>query len=134
MKHHYSALAMVTLAIGVALAQDTDKPATGGSGPVHGTWNLSVQTDHVFQVGMVLKQDGKAITGTLLMPGGEVELTGSFEDGALTLAGEMPESNGHGGKIKLAGKLQEDGTLAGEFGGGRANMKWTAERLKKKRQ
>lgn len=133
MKLHYSALAMFTLAIGFAFAQDGDKPATG-SGPVHGTWNLSVQTDHVFQVGMVLKQDGKTITGTLLMPGGEVELSGLFEEGALTLAGEMPESNGHGGKFKLAGKLQDDGTLVGEFGGGKSSMKWTAERLKKKRQ
>src|SRR3954453_23565132 len=85
---------------------------------VEGKWSLTVQGgDHSFSIGLELKQDGKKVTGTLMMPQGEIPLKGDFADGALVLTGEM-DGGGHGpaGPFKLTAKVKEDGTLAGDFG------------------
>ena len=111
-------------------------PAVSAEPTIEGKWTLSIKApDHEFGVGLELKQDGKKVTGTLMMPDGDVALTGEFADGTLVLNGTMEGSGGRpGGPLKLNGKLKEDGTLAGDSAvsahGGR--MMWTAERMKKR--
>lgn len=104
---------------------------------MEGKWTLSIHApDHEFGVGLELKQDGKKVTGTLMMPNGDIALTGEFTDGALVLNGTMEggPGGGPGGPFKMSGKLKDDGTLAGDAAvsvhGGRMN--WTAERMKKR--
>ena len=112
-------------------------PAISAEPTVEGKWTLSIHApDHEFGVGLELKQDGKKVTGTLMMPQGDVALTGEFADGALVLNGTMEggPGAGPGGPIKLSAKLKEDGTLNGEaaVGRGHRTMMWTAERLRKR--
>jgi hypothetical protein len=107
---------------------------------VTGTWDMSMMSH---QIGLVLEQEGTAVTGTLMMMGKDVPLSGDFTDGKLSLVGKgafmsRPDAHGEGGQkpipITLTGVLKDDGTLEGEapaMGGGTA--KWTAERLRKKK-
>ena len=101
---------------------------------VAGSWNLAVQAGHTFPIGLELKQDGPKVTGTLVMPDGETPLAGEFVDGALVLTGTMEGGPGHmvSGPIKITAKMQEDGTMSGEFAAGGGKMPWTAERLRKR--
>ncbi len=118
----------------------TRKVAAKTAGPIggiDGTWNISAQTDHVVQVGMVLKQqEGAKVTGTLMMPGTDVPLEGEFADGKLSLTGKAPAgATGHAaemGSMKLTATLTPEGSLAGEFASQRGAMRWTAERLRGK--
>jgi hypothetical protein len=111
--------------------------ALAGAKDVTGTWNISLQgPDHVIPVGMELKQDGKTLTGKILLPtqqGGdriEVPLTGDIVDGAFKASGTAPQ-----GALTLEATLDEDGVLNGtiSMGDHARNMKWTAERLKAKK-
>lgn len=94
---------------------------------IAGTWDMTLQSH---QLGLVLKQDGKKVTATLMMPGKDVALEGEYVEGTLTLA--VPASDSGTPQMKLKGKLQNDGTLAGEFESPRGKSNWTAERLKKR--
>ena len=130
------AAAILALA-GVASAQDKKIDEKTN---VTGTWDMTMMSH---QIGLVLEQDGTAVTGTLMMMGKDVPLSGDFTDGKLSLVGKgafMSRPDGHGGEgqkpipITLTGVLKDDGTLEGEapaMGGGTA--KWTAERLRKKK-
>ena len=119
----------------IALALTMEGPS------VAGTWQVGLQGDHVVPVALVLAQDGTKVTGTLLLPDNhgdrtEVELAGQFVDGALTLASTSEVTlRMHGGEqkatLKLAGKLEEDGSMSGTF---MDQMPWTAERLKEKKK
>jgi hypothetical protein len=106
---------------------------------VTGTWDMSMMSH---QVGLVLEQDGTTVTGTLMMMGKDVPLNGEFTDGKLSLVGKgafMSRPDGHGGEgqkpvpITLTGVLKDDGTLEGEVPGPQGTVKWTAERLKKRK-
>ncbi len=94
---------------------------------IAGTWDMTLQSH---QLALVLKQEGKKVSATLMMPGKDVPLEGEYADGALTLA--TPAGDSGAMQMKLTGKLQADGTLAGEFEGSRGKANWTAERLKKR--
>src|SRR5437016_22014 len=123
----FAALALV--ATTVALPVLSAEPA------VDGKWTVSVHApDHEFGIGLELKQDGKKVTGTLMMPGGDIALTGEFADGALVLNGIMEGGSGHGpgGAFQMNAKLKEDGTLSGDFAIGGGRMVWSAERMKKR--
>ena len=134
---------------GLLLAQD--KPPAQG---IAGTWNLSLIGDHVVPVGLVLEQDGKKVTGTMMLMGTDVPVEGQFVDGTLTLSGNASVMSGpeHGGKpapgaaparesapgpaptkLALSATLQDDGTLAGEFATPRGAMKLTAERFRERK-
>jgi hypothetical protein len=106
---------------------------------VTGTWDMSLMSH---QVGLVLEQEGTAVTGTLMMMGKDVPLNGDFTDGKLSLVGKgafMSRPDAHGGEgqkpvpITLTGVLKDDGTLEGEAPGPQGTVKWTAERLKKRK-
>jgi hypothetical protein len=116
---------MSSLASGALSAQHNKNGATPD---VTGTWNMTL---HSHQIALELKQEGKKVTGTLMMPNGDLPVSGEFVDGKLSLA-TVTEGNSNTAQLKLDGKLQEDGTLAGEFVSPRGRAEWTAERLKKR--
>jgi len=119
----------LTLVAFAALAAAADVTQT-----IDGTWNTAMQGgDHVVPVALVLKQDGTKVTGSIMMPGNEIPLQGSFENGQLALTGRW-NRRAISQEIKLTAKLLEDGTMAGEMGGGGHAMHWTAERLKAKKK
>ena len=105
---------------------------------VTGTWDMALMSH---QVGLVLEQEGTAVSGTLMMMGKDVPLSGDFTEGKLSLVGKgafMSRPDGHGEAqkpvpITLTGVLKDDGTLEGEAPGPQGTVKWTAERLKKRK-
>src|SRR5471030_2447165 len=72
---------LITGAAGLLSAQDK-APTTG----IAGTWNLSLIADHVVPIGLVIEQDGKKVTGTMMLMGNDVPVEGEFVDGTLTLS------------------------------------------------
>jgi hypothetical protein len=108
---------------------------------VTGTWQMGLQGGHVVPVALVLKQDGKTVTGTIALPTQhvgerkEVELTGEFEAGALKLAGDV-DGAVEPTRVEIEGKLLEDGTMEGSFAliaKDAHRGTWTAERLKERK-
>src|SRR5262247_2494632 len=85
---------------------------------VTGTWNMGLQGDHVIPTALVLKQDGKKLTGTIALPTQnigqrvEVELSGEIVDGAFKLAGTV-ENAKEPTTLSIAGSLKDDGSLEG---------------------
>ena len=107
-----------------------------------GTWNMGLQGGHVVPVALVLKQEGKTLTGTISMPTqhvGErkdIELTGQFESGVLKLSGAV-DGAAEPTTIDVDGRLQDDGSLAGTLAmiaRDTRRIEWTAERLKERKQ
>jgi hypothetical protein len=90
----------------------------------------------VIPTAFVLKQDGKALTGTIAMPTQrngqrvEIQLSGSIADGAFSLSGTV---DGADTTIEVAGKLNDDGSLEGTVKSRHGTMPWTAERLKERK-
>jgi hypothetical protein len=129
------AAAVLALAAGVAAQHESKNNAR----TVTGTWNMAVEGDHVIPIGMELTQDGRSVTGRILLPtsrGGrrEVALSGEFADGELTLAAIDEEANSDAAALKLRAKFADDGTLVGTLASRHGEMKWTAERLNPRRQ
>ena len=118
----------LSLALGVLLAVQEPTNLTGD-------WTLSLIGDHVMRSGLVLEQTGTKLTGTILLMGKEAPVDGEFVDGLVTLTvkAEMRDGDGHGVPMKLTGKVEEDGTLAGDLQTPRGTVQWTAERLKKRK-
>ncbi len=117
-----------------ASATAAAKPADISAG-IAGTWNMSVMGDHGVPIALVLEQNGRKVTGTMMIHGVEAVLDGEFVDGALTLSSAAEVIGGDGqtfGKVKLKATVKEDGTLAGDIETARGPMKMTAERLKKR--
>jgi hypothetical protein len=107
-----------------------------------GTWNMGLQGGHVVPVALVLKQDGKTVTGTIAMPTQhvgerkEIELKGEVEAGALKIAGVV-DGAAEPTTIEVEGKLQDDGSLEGTLAmiaKETRRVPWTAERLKERKQ
>jgi hypothetical protein len=99
---------------------------------VAGTWTISLEGH---QIGLVLEQDGRTVTGTLIM-GKDVPVDGEFADRALTLTGPAAVGS-HGDQqtvpMKITATLKDDGTLDGEMNTAHGPMKWTAERLERRK-
>jgi hypothetical protein len=118
------------IALGVGLS------AFAEAANITGTWNMGLQGDHVIPTAFVLKQDGKALTGTIAMPTQrngqrvEIQLSGSIADGAFSLSGTV---DGADTTIEVAGKLNDDGSLEGTVKSRHGTMPWTAERLKERK-
>jgi len=72
-----------------AAAQDRGPAASEG---VAGTWKVSLHGQHVIPVGMELAQQGGAVTGTLMLWNGDVDLTGTFAGVVLTVTGTLAPS------------------------------------------
>ena len=123
------------IALGVSLSAFAESPN------ITGTWNMGVEGDHVIPVALVLKQDGKKLTGTIALPTRnsgervEVALSGEFADGSFTLSGKV-EAAKEPATLDISGKLLDDGSMEGKFvmpGHGHGSMSWTAERLKERK-
>jgi hypothetical protein len=99
---------------------------------------MGLQGDHVIPVALVLKQDGKIVTGTIAMPTErvgqpvDVSLSGEFADGALALSGTV-EGAKEPTTLTLSGRLTDDGTLEGTLVAPHRTIPWTAERLKERK-
>ena len=106
---------------------------------VTGTWNMALDAGHVIPTPLVLKQDGKSLTGTIAIPTQdinrrvEVRLTGELVDDAFTLSGTVDHAK-EPTTLTIEGKVLEDGTLEGHLDlPGHAHLSWTAERLKERK-
>jgi hypothetical protein len=124
----------VVLFVAVASAQHGTKTAPN----VSGTWNMGLQGDHVIPTALVLKHDGRKLTGTIQLPTQrigertEVALEGEFVDNAFSLSGTVGGA-AERTTIDLAGKLNGDGSLEGTMKSPHGTMAWTAERLKERK-
>ncbi len=123
------------IALGASLSAFAETPN------ISGTWNMGVEGDHVIPVALVLKQDGRKLTGTIALPtrnSGErvdVALSGELADRSFTLSGTL-EGAKEPTKLDISGKLLDDGSMEGTFvmpGHGHGSMSWTAERLKERK-
>jgi hypothetical protein len=109
---------------------------------VTGTWNMGLQGDHVIPTALVLKQDGKKLTGTIALPTQntgqrvEVELAGEIVDGAFKLTGTVDNAK-EPTSLTITGALKDDGSLEGKLAmsmhGRDHDLPWTAERLKERK-
>jgi len=107
-----------------------------------GTWNMGLQGDHVIPTALVLTQQDKKVTGTIALPTQqhgkrvEVELTGDFVDGTLTLSGTVEHAT-EPTNVAITGALKDDGSLEGTLAvrlhNRDHNLPWTAERLKERK-
>src|SRR4051812_49147705 len=85
---------------------------------ISGTWNMGLQGDHVIPTALTLQQDGRKLTGTIMMPTQrigerkEVVLDGEFVDHALSLSGTV-EGAAEPTRLEIAGKLNDDGSMEG---------------------
>ena len=125
-----------------AWAQDK-KPVTVAD--FVGTWNIEMMSH---QVALVIEPaDGNKVTATMMMMGNDVPLKGELVDRTLTLSGVKTEGAAaaaqpvapHVAHQPPAPKpitvtLQDDGTVAGEMMTNQGPVKWTGEKLKKKKQ
>jgi hypothetical protein len=96
-----------------------------------GTWAVAAEGPHgAASMSLVLKQDGKKVTGTFVSGHGpDLALAGEFADGTLKL-----ESSDEGdSKIIFNAKMKDEGTLAGYVSGPMGDIKWTGERVKDKK-
>ena len=121
MKTLTAAVAMLALTMG----------ARAASPDVTGTWAIALEGPHGSAgMSLVLKQDGKNVTGTFVSGHGpDLALAGEFADGTLKL-----ESAAAGdAKVLFNAKLKDEGTLAGYVSGPMGDMKWTGERVKDKK-
>lgn len=97
---------------------------------VAGKWDMSAETPQgTMPVTLVIKLDGKKVTGTLASAQGETPMEGEFADGKLTMSIVFQGSSGQM-NITFNGALKDDGTLAGTFDFGQGEMKWSATRAK----
>lgn len=108
-----------------------DKPADAkAAASIAGKWDMTAETPQgTTPVTLVMKLDGRKVTGTIAGPQGEIPLEGEFTDGKLSMTITI---QGGGGDMSITfnGALKEDGTLAGTFDFGQGAMNWKATRAK----
>ena len=110
-----------------APAKPVDAKATES---IAGKWDMSAETPQgTTAVTLVIKLDGKKVTGTMASQQGETPLEGEFADGKVKWSIVF---QGGGGEMNITfnGALKDDGTLAGTFDFGQGEMKWSATRAK----
>jgi hypothetical protein len=127
-----AAAAAVALIAGASAAAAQGRPA--GTAGVTGSWKVSLHGQHIIPVGMELTQDGGAVTGTLMLWNGDVDLRGSYAGGRLEVGGTLTPTDGSAaGERVIVATLNDDGTLAGTIGvGAMGQVKLTAERFKER--
>jgi hypothetical protein len=138
---------VVLIALGSASAFAQDKPVTVAD--FAGTWNIEVMSH---QIALVIEpQSGNKVTGTMMMMGRDVPLTGELAGRTISFVGvkEVDEhvDAAHAGGASQAGNqnpaanakpivvtLLEDGTLSGEMMTSAGPVKWVGEKLKAKKK
>jgi hypothetical protein len=110
-----------------------DKPADSKApASIAGKWDMTAETPQgTTPVTLVMKLDGKKVTGTMAGPQGEIPVEGEYAEGKLTMSITIQGGSGDL-SITFTGALREDGTLAGTFDFGQGAMNWKATRAKDK--
>ena len=138
MIRHIAGISLMLFAAGIAPAaqQQTPPPAqekpaeTKAPATIAGKWDMSATTPNgTTAVTLVIKLDGKKITGTMSGPQGEIPMEGEFADGKLKMWISFQGGSGQM-NITFTGSLKPDDTLDGTFDFGQGEMKWTATRAK----
>lgn len=114
-------------------AQDA-KATPAAAADLTGKWSLTIESDQGnMTTALVLKQDGKKVTGTMTNPHGEDQLpiTGEFAAGTLTMAVDAATDHDEM-HIAFKGTAKKDGSLAGTLTSAMGDMAWTAVRAKEK--
>jgi hypothetical protein len=149
--------AALALALTLALSASAQQKPDVTTADFAGTWNIEVMSH---QIALVIEaQDGRTVTATMMAMGRDTPLKGELVDRTLTLVGVKTEADaaspapthdaaaahaaaepgaGHEAHAAPAPKpitatLQDDGTLAGEMMTSAGPVKWTAEKLKKRK-
>jgi hypothetical protein len=131
---------LVTGAVPASAQQQTPPPPPAQEKPadakapasIAGKWDMTAETPQgTTPVTLVMKLDGKKVTGTMSGPQGEIPLEGEFADGKLSMTITIQGGSGDM-SITFTGALKEDGTLAGTFDFGQGAMNWKAQRAKEK--
>ncbi|HYN07529.1 MAG TPA: hypothetical protein VES67_09080 [Vicinamibacterales bacterium] len=109
-----------------------EKPAEAKApASIAGKWNMTVDTQQgSMPVTLVMKLDGKKVTGTVTSQQGETPLEGEFAENKLTF---WIKFQGGGGEMNItfnATHKKEDDTLSGTWDFGQGAMNWKAERAK----
>ncbi len=125
------------LAVSTSLVAQEKKPVAAAD--FVGTWNIEMMSH---QVALVIEAgEGNKVTATMMMMGNDVLLKGELVERTLTLTGIKTESATEGGHVApkpgakpITAVLQDDGTLAGEMMTNMGPVKWTGEKLKKRKQ
>lgn len=132
MTHKAAYLAVFALTLSIShcphtlLAQSAPPPAAG----VAGSWKVSLHGQHIIPAGMELKQDGRKVTGTLMLWNGDVVLDGELVDGAMSLSGRLEPTDGTpAGDRIVSATLLPNGALEGSFSFEHGQIKLTAERF-----
>jgi hypothetical protein len=118
------AAAVVAVAVAVGFSPQPSAATDG----VAGTWTLTVKGPAAhgdLTATLILKQDGKAITGQFSAHGNEHDLKGEYDGTTLTL--ESPEGPSDRA-LSLTAKLKDDGTLAGYLSSPMGDMPFTGRR------
>lgn len=146
-----TSLAVSTLALAVTLGFPAEMSAQGQSGQTQGQsqakpdpateskaaptgfagkWIVTVQTQNgPLESTLVLKLDGKKVTGTITSQMGETTVEGEQAENKLTFWMTM-DANGQSMSITFVGTPQKDGSLAGTLNFGQGEIPWTAVRPK----
>jgi len=90
-----------------------------------GKWNVAVTGHHNISAVLEMRQDGTKVAANFLIPDhGDLEMTGNFVDGKLTLTSDENAV----AQLTLTGTLRENGSLSGSVQGQMGEMSWTAAR------
>ncbi len=131
---------VITLLSGIPLtaAQQTPPPqpppaaapTAAEMATADGNWAMNVETPQgAMAVTLVLKSEGKKLTGTITSPQGDAPLEGEFADGKIAFAISIDSPEG-AMAIGFAGAMNADGTMAGTLTGPFGEAPWTASRVK----
>jgi hypothetical protein len=108
-----------------------EKPTPASLSDLTGKWTATIEsTDGKMECRMVLKQDGKKLTGTFSNPHGQGEFpaSGEFVGGALTLSVDGKTDHGDMHLDFKGAVKRDDGSLAGVMTSSMGESKWTARR------
>jgi hypothetical protein len=132
MTHKAASLAAFTLILSIPHCPHAvfAQSASTNERSVSGSWKVSLHGQHIIPVGMELQQDGRKITGTLMLWNGDVPLDGELVDGTMKVSGRLEPTDGTpAGDRVVTATLLPDGTFEGTFGGDHGTIKLTAERF-----
>jgi hypothetical protein len=117
---------LVVLILAASAASAASAAAAHHTG-ISGKWTLSVDSPHgKVSMDLILKQDGKKITGTLSHGrAADIPLQGEFAGGALTFTTAAQEELE---TMEFRGRVGDDGSLTGYFSSSRGDMKVAGKR------
>jgi hypothetical protein len=105
-------------------------PAADAAATVAGNWTMSLDAGQgPMDIGVMLKLDGKKLTGTLSSQMGETPLEGEFAEKKATFAISF---DGGGGAMTLTftGLMKDNDNMTGTMSGPMGEIPWVAKRVK----